>query len=397
MALVELLLFVTALLIPLIVIRGHSRTTEEEPAGDVPEDLKKANKDASPESVCNKWKPLDGIIARLTRVCGGNVHEKGVVTVTASSGRRLRNAVDLGSNSEFCSKDSPNSWICYDFGGRRMTPTSYSIRSCRDQRGAHPKSWVLEVSNDGSEGLWEVVDSREDNSDLNDSFVTCTFAISAPPSGAFRFVRLRLTGKNHEGNDSLCICALELFGELTDIPRPVAAPGEFPFYDMRPLDGSIAHLTRECGGNVHEKGIVKVTASSCWDGKPENVVDVELNKEFRSNDSRNSWICYDFGGQRMTPTSYSIRSCGWEPGSFHPRSWVLEVSNDGSEGSWEVVDFRENNNELNDKRVTRNFAISAPPSGVFRFVRLRQTGVNHKGNNQLAICALELFGALSSE
>ena len=71
-------------------------------------------------------------------------------------------------------------------------------------------------------------------------------------------------------------------------------------------------------------------------------------------------------------------------------SWVLE-------GSLAFVDSHNDNLDLNNSHVTRNFAISTPPSGAFRFVRLRQTGRNHKGNNYLAFCALKLFGALSRE
>ena len=180
------------------------------------------------------------------------------------------------------------------------------------------------------------------------------------------------------------------------MPRPVAAPGEFPFYEMRPLDGIITHLTRECDGNVHEKGVVNVTASSFLGGdKPENVVDLWSRSEFCSNPSPNSWICYGLGEWRVTPTSYSIRSYGRGPGGEHLKTWVLEASNDGSEDSWAVVDSRENNSDLNSSYVIRNFAISAPPSEVFRFIRLRQTGKNHKGNDYLYLSALELFGALS--
>ena len=160
---------------------------------------------------------LDGIIAQLTRECGGNVHEKGLVIVTASGGSKLENVVDLGSDSYFGNFLSIlNSWICYDFRVRRVTPTSYSIRSYGGGTdGPHPRSWVLEVSNDGSEGSWAVVDSRENNTDLNDKSVTRNFALSAPRSRAFRFVRLRLTGKNHAGFDYLWICSLELFGALS--------------------------------------------------------------------------------------------------------------------------------------------------------------------------------------
>ena len=165
-----------------------------------------------------------------------------------------------------------------------------------------------------------------------------------------------------------------------------------------PLDGIIAHLTRECGGNVHKEGVVNVTASSCYGDshKPENAVDLKSDSEFLSNNSPNSWICYDFKGRRVTPTSYSIRSYGG-PGLNHPKSWVLEVSNDGSEGSWKAVDSRKDNNDLNGDRVTRNFSLGTPQSGAFRFVRLRQTGKDHRGCDYLVICALELFGTLSLE
>ena len=92
-----------------------------------------------------------------------------------------------------------------------------------------------------------------------------------------------------------------------------------------------------------------------------------------------------------------MRSYNDGPGGPHPKSWVLQVSNDGNRGSWAVVDSRENNNELDDSFVTRNFALSALPSGSFRFVRLHQTGKNHEGNDRLSFPSLELFGTLSSE
>ena len=191
------------------------------------EDLKKSDEEASRlkevliERIDLKSDPLDGIIAHLTRECGGNVHEKGVVNDTASACYGLSytpdNAADLGSDLAWWSPDSPNSWLCYDFGGRRVTPTSYSIRSYVNYMGtaprAFPRSWVLEGSND--EDVWEVLDSRKNNRDLNDYGVTRNFAIKAPPSGAFRFVRLRQTGKNCKGLDCLIISGLELFGVLS--------------------------------------------------------------------------------------------------------------------------------------------------------------------------------------
>ena len=153
------------------------------------------------------------------------------------------------------------------------------------------------------------------------------------------------------------------------------------FTTHRSLDGIFAHLAREWGGNIHKKGVVKVTANSCDGdyGKPEHVVDLTSDRDFYSGDEPNSWICYDFRGQgRDTDELLDQVKEQWAS-SAHPRSWVLEVSDSWSEGSWEVVDSCEDNSDLNDSLVIRNFAISTPASGIRRFVRLRQTGKNHYG------------------
>ena len=169
---------------------------------------------------------------------------------------------------------------------------------------------------------------------------------------------------------------------------------KFRYNEAKPLNGVIAHLTRECGGNVHEKGVVEVTASNFWfcaDAK--YAVDLGTDPGFFSTNEPNSWIRYDFKGRRVALTSYSIRT-----GSFQfPISWVLEVSNDETVDSWTVVDHRENTGLLIGQYVTRNFELTDPPYAGFRFVRLRQTGKNYKGDDYLVINSLELFGTLSPE
>ena len=157
----------------------------------------------------------------------------------------------------------------------------------------------------------------------------------------------------------------------------------------------ISHLTGKCGGNVHEKGIVTATASGVGDSyRPKNAVEIGTDSEFRSENVRNSWLCYDFKTPRVIPTSYSIKSPNFDPGVWQPKSWILEVSNDGSEESWRVIDRRENNSELNGRHLTRNFAITSELSEPFRFIRLRLTGENHEGGHRLVICSLEVFGWL---
>ena len=163
---------------------------------------------------------LEGIIAYLTYEYDGNVHEKGVVRVSASSAwddgegwySRPEFAADLGKGLGFRSADEEGNWICYDFKDRRVIPTSYSVRSMGDNYGEHLKSWVIEVSNDGS--LWTEIDRRDNNYSLTNSYATVNFKIPKVPSEMFRFFRLRQTGKNHRGSYEINITALEIFGTL---------------------------------------------------------------------------------------------------------------------------------------------------------------------------------------
>ena len=164
--------------------------------------------------VYNSSAPLQGIIAHLTERFAGNVDDKGIVEVTASSvyasNYERKNAVDLGTDSQFSSKNEPNSWIRYDFKERRVAPTSYSVRT--HSGSEYPKSWVFEASNDGKN--WTVLDCR-DNNDLKGAHVTRNFTISSTGEN-FQFIQFRQTGKNHGNNDYLHVTSLEIFGILSE-------------------------------------------------------------------------------------------------------------------------------------------------------------------------------------
>jgi hypothetical protein len=168
---------------------------------------------------------LDGIISYLTRKHGGNVHDKGIVTITSKSvdddDSRLavRNVVDLTSGESFYSKDEPGQWIRWDFHGLRVLPTHYTIIS------QWLKSWVVESSLDGE--AWTEIDRKTDNEDFKSyNWKTASFAVSAE----CRFIRLTQTGKNHDGcdhflrdsgkghggYDTLIIYAIEFFGTLLE-------------------------------------------------------------------------------------------------------------------------------------------------------------------------------------
>ena len=96
--------------------------------------------------------------------------------------------------------------------------------------------------------------------------------------------------------------------------------------------------------------------------------DIEMVYDFCSEDMENSWICYDFKGRCVAPTSSIIQSGNWAS----PKSWVIDVSNDRLDGSWKVIDFR-HNNRFSAPHVVGEFGVSHKSVVVLRFVRPRQT------------------------
>jgi hypothetical protein len=167
--------------------------------------------------VLSTGSPLEGIISRLTSEHGGNVHDRGIVRISAvdpddsRTSHHPKNVADLtATNTYFLSRNAPNQQLIYDFQTLRVTVRHYSIRSCHVAQHHHPRSWVIEVSSDGSK--WFEIDCRENNTDLNGSSLIGTFSVST--SKECRQIRLRQIGLNHYGGNCLLLSAFEVFGHF---------------------------------------------------------------------------------------------------------------------------------------------------------------------------------------
>jgi hypothetical protein len=158
-------------------------------------------------------KSLDGIISYLTTKYGGNVHEKGVVSITSKSvvnddaGQGPMNTADLTAHSHFFSAFQPGQWICWDFGDLRISPTHYTIK------GVDLKTWVLEGSLDGAN--WTEIDRQTDNWDFY-GINARTGSFSVSRSLKCRFIRLTQIAKNGSARDDLFLYAVEFFGQLSE-------------------------------------------------------------------------------------------------------------------------------------------------------------------------------------
>ena len=154
---------------------------------------------------------FDGIISHLKRECGGNVHSKGVVNITASSTsyNQCHQLVDYGWNSYWYSSNSPNQWVCFDFKDKQVCLSGYTLRS--DGEGGYLRRWSIEVSNDGSS--WSSLDSR-DTTDLCSNYKVKNYSCSNANNSFYRFIRIRQTGKNNGEGDCFHLSEIEFFGKL---------------------------------------------------------------------------------------------------------------------------------------------------------------------------------------
>jgi hypothetical protein len=154
-------------------------------------------------------KSTEGMISHLTKKHDGNVHEKGIVTMTSKSiyddnpKCAAKHVVDLVGNYWFMSKDEPGQWVCWAFCQMRVRPTHYIITA------VGLKSWVVEGSLDGE--TWTEV-HRQTNSQTFKERNQVSFAVGN--ADAFRFLRLIQLDSTHGGNDILDLRLLEFFGTL---------------------------------------------------------------------------------------------------------------------------------------------------------------------------------------
>lgn len=181
-----------------------------------------------------------GIIFYLTNKFGGNVNEKGVISITGESVRNdpgliPQVAADLFDlQSCFHSRNELGSTLTYDFKDFRVTPTCYSIRTnpWGGKGHYHLMNWDIEGSNDGEN--WFLLDRRVDERSLdmmnNENTFQCNKILMNKNDAnnvgknedkivmSFRYLRIRNTGANSGVTQTLKnvmnVGALEFFGKL---------------------------------------------------------------------------------------------------------------------------------------------------------------------------------------
>lgn len=157
------------------------------------------------------------------------------------------------------------------------------------------------------------------------------------------------------------------------------------------FNGILKHLLTQSNGQIEKE--VGITASSVSNGEyyqPKNVVLFDQqNYHFESESGKNNWLCFDFKNHQVNPTDYTLRTY---EGSYHPKSWVIECSNDNV--SWDVVSEENDCSFTNGKNLIHTFKINRPNKKEYRYIRMRLTGPDWKNENHLRFSSFEIYGKL---
>lgn len=167
-------------------------------------------------------------------------------------------------------------------------------------------------------------------------------------------------------------------------------PPKSILFENREFDGVFNYLRKN--SNLDDE--VNISYSSFGGGDPKNLLIFDdQNLSFFTENKENSWICFEFRKRKFIPKNYTMRSYNWTKNVSHPKSWVIEASNDKNE--WLIIDQEEDCSFLNGKCLVYTFSIDNEQDLPFRFIRIRQTGPNWANYNFLKFDSIEFYGTLT--
>jgi hypothetical protein len=110
----------------------------------------------------------------------------------------------------------------------------------------------------------------------------------------------------------------ELSNRTLTAPRFVEQERVFDYREGHPFEGIIHTMTRECGGNIHEKNVVVITSSGGSRNMPFQVANHRWNDCWCSNNAPNSWICFDFRKSGVVLSHYTLKSHNYHTNGMIP-------------------------------------------------------------------------------
>ena len=163
-------------------------------------------------------------------------------------------------------------------------------------------------------------------------------------------------------------------------------------YENKEFSGIINFLREKSSKKIENE--ISITSTSYQSGSNPLYVTIheDQSKYFNPCNQENNWICFDFRNYRVIPTDYTMKSMNFGKGWCHPKSWVLEGSNDNI--TFEVLDEEKECSYLNGNSLAHTFKIQNQTSKEFRYIRLHATGKDWVGTNYFPFSSFEIYGQL---
>lgn len=169
---------------------------------------------------------------------------------------------------------------------------------------------------------------------------------------------------------------------------------EFKYDSNQHFNGIFHNFGKNSNGIISND--VNITSSSAGTDyrQPTNVVlyNNSSRDSFYSINMPDQWICFELKNHQLIPSCYEILSSPFPKGNYHPKSWVIEASNDGN--NWTIIDEQNNCSCLNDKSVIHCFPIKTKDNKSFRYFRFHSTGENWRNDNIIMFHSIEFYGSL---
>ena len=163
---------------------------------------------------------LNGIIKYLGGGDANKVINEGIMNVKSSSEYHntywdMKYVFNFNNSKQgFCSDNKQNSWFCYDFKGRKVKLSHYSLQShgWGERNNYHLITWRIEGSNDFNS--WFELDSRDKEESVAEPNKTNIFEITKNGTEYYQYIRIRQTGVDTSNNNWLAFSAIEFFGNI---------------------------------------------------------------------------------------------------------------------------------------------------------------------------------------
>ena len=154
------------------------------------------------------------------------------------------------------------------------------------------------------------------------------------------------------------------------------------------LSGIFDYLNKN--SNLNDE--IQLTSSRVSNGKLENIIRLGNNSNICSiKGNPDPWICFEFQKHKIILSDYTIRS--YQGGSCHPRSWIIEGSDDLN--SWSTIDEQKDCRFMKGNSGTphvHTFQVSSNKS--FKYIRMTQKGQNWGSDPNLHLNCIEFYGKL---